>query len=177
MSERVRYDAQKAFDEAEKLAGLAGLAGVNPCFSVFLPVGNDEKHALGPAKPANPAKILDEPAAGECSGCGGATIATILAWLRRGHELYPLITWGPATFGLDPVAPLARYDGMGLVWLLKGRERVSELTAAHARLSGGNVFYRQLTPASEEPIATETATPAIPTPEMRTIHFGRRTRR
>jgi hypothetical protein len=85
---------------------------------------------------------------------------------------------GEDLFGLDPVAPMARYDAIGLVWLLRGREHVSELTATHARLSGGNTFYRQAkpVPSSESPIP-ETETPVIPTPEMRTIHFGRRTRR
>jgi hypothetical protein len=103
-------------------------------------------------------------------------LGAVLAWLRRGHELYPNANCGPATvpaerirlferdaeaflrvwgaralelgwtgeelFGLDVVKPMARYDGMGLVWFLKGREYVSELTAAHAKLSGGNTFYR-----------------------------------
>jgi len=61
-------------------------------------------------------------------------------------------TWGPQAlalgwtvsdlFGLDPVAPLARCDRMGLVWFLKGREHVIALTAGRARLSGGTSFYR-----------------------------------
>lgn len=44
-------------------------------------------------------------------------------------------------FGLDPVAPTARYDRMGLLWLLKGRT-VSALNAAEATISGGHVFQR-----------------------------------
>jgi hypothetical protein len=44
-------------------------------------------------------------------------------------------------FGLHPVAPMARYDRMGLIWLLKG-ERVVALTTTGARLSGGLTFYR-----------------------------------
>jgi hypothetical protein len=43
-------------------------------------------------------------------------------------------------FGLHPDAPMARYDRMGLCWLLKG-ERVVALTATEARLSGGLIFY------------------------------------
>jgi hypothetical protein len=50
---------------------------------------------------------------------------------------------GEELFGLDPGAPLARYDRMGLVWFLQGREHVIELGAIAARLSGGNTFYRQ----------------------------------
>lgn len=44
-------------------------------------------------------------------------------------------------FGLDPIAPMARYDRMGLVWLLKG-QKVTELGAEFARLSGGLRFAR-----------------------------------
>jgi hypothetical protein len=36
---------------------------------------------------------------------------------------------------LHPDAPMARYDQMGLIWMLKG-ERVVALTATEARLSG-----------------------------------------
>ena len=43
-------------------------------------------------------------------------------------------------FGLDPCAPLARYDRMGLIWMVKS-ERVVALTATEARLSGGLIFY------------------------------------
>jgi hypothetical protein len=45
-------------------------------------------------------------------------------------------------FGLHPKAPMARYDRMGLIWMLKG-ERVVALTATAARLSGGLTFYRK----------------------------------
>ena len=45
-------------------------------------------------------------------------------------------------FGLDPIAPMARYDRMGLIWMLKG-EYVVALTATGARLSGGLTFYRK----------------------------------
>jgi hypothetical protein len=39
-------------------------------------------------------------------------------------------------FGLHPVAPLARYDAMGLVWLLRGREVVGlDTTTAQIRAS------------------------------------------
>jgi hypothetical protein len=39
-------------------------------------------------------------------------------------------------FGLHPIAPMARYDRMGLLWILKD-EQVVSLTATGARLSGG----------------------------------------
>ena len=45
-------------------------------------------------------------------------------------------------FGLDPDAPMARYDRMGLIWMLHG-ETVVEITATEARLSGGLTFYRK----------------------------------
>jgi hypothetical protein len=47
-----------------------------------------------------------------------------------------------ALFGLHPDAPMARYDRMGLIWMLKG-ERVVEVTATGARLSGGLTFDRK----------------------------------
>ena len=45
-------------------------------------------------------------------------------------------------FGLDPVKPMARYDNMGMVWMLKG-EAVIELTAKSAKLSGGLTYRRR----------------------------------
>ena len=37
---------------------------------------------------------------------------------------------------------MARYDRMGLIWMLHG-ETVIEMTATAARLSGGLTFYRK----------------------------------
>jgi hypothetical protein len=49
-------------------------------------------------------------------------------------------------FGLHPTAPLARYDSMGLVWLLRGKKVVA-LTATAATIrtaTGGTLsFYRK----------------------------------
>jgi len=45
-------------------------------------------------------------------------------------------------FGLHPNAPMARYDRMGLLWMLKG-QRVVALTGRGAKLSGGLTFYRK----------------------------------
>ena len=49
-------------------------------------------------------------------------------------------------FGLDPVAPLGRYDAMGLLWMLEG-QRVVALTdeAATIKASSGSLlkFYRR----------------------------------
>lgn len=43
-------------------------------------------------------------------------------------------------FGLHPVAPLTRYDAMGLVWLLNGKE-VSAIDESTARI-GATTYYR-----------------------------------
>jgi hypothetical protein len=42
-------------------------------------------------------------------------------------------------FTLDPGAPIARYDRMGLIWMLHG-ETVIQITATAAKLSGGLTF-------------------------------------
>ena len=57
-------------------------------------------------------------------------------------------------FGLDPVMPMARYDRMGLLWILKN-ERVIALTATEARLAGGLTYYRQ---AARDGFCTGSAT-------------------
>jgi hypothetical protein len=46
-------------------------------------------------------------------------------------------------FGLHPVAPLARYDDIGLVWLLRGRSVVAltDMEAAIQTASGGKLTY------------------------------------
>jgi hypothetical protein len=67
-----------------------------------------------------------------------------------------LATWGEQAaalgwtadelFGLDPVAPLQRYDAMGLVWLLQGCPVVAltDLTAAIRMRAGHQLtFYRK----------------------------------
>ena len=71
---------------------------------------------------------------------------------RRSGEALALGWKSSDLFGLDPVAPMARYDRMGLLWLLKGRA-VSALNAAEATITGGQVFRR--TPAGS-PIQTTT---------------------
>ena len=61
-------------------------------------------------------------------------------WGRQAEAL----GWRPdELFGLDPVAPMARYDRMGLIWMLHG-ETVIDITETVARLSGGLSFYRKL---------------------------------
>jgi hypothetical protein len=53
-----------------------------------------------------------------------------------------LLGWSASDlFGLEPLAPMARYDCMGLLWLLKGA-RVVSLTSTEARLSDGLTYYR-----------------------------------
>jgi hypothetical protein len=45
-------------------------------------------------------------------------------------------------FGLHPTAPMARYDRMGLLWMLRGQS-VTELTDKLARLSDGLAYRRR----------------------------------
>jgi hypothetical protein len=45
-------------------------------------------------------------------------------------------------FGLDPTAPMGRYDRMGLIWMLRG-QTVIHISGTAARLSGGLTFYRK----------------------------------
>jgi hypothetical protein len=45
-------------------------------------------------------------------------------------------------FGLDESAPLARYDRMGLIWLLKGRKVVA-LSEDAATFDSALVFHRR----------------------------------
>jgi hypothetical protein len=60
-------------------------------------------------------------------------------WGRDAERL----DWGPEELlGLDPVAPMARYDRMGLLWMLRG-ETVIQISETAARLSGGLIFYRK----------------------------------
>jgi hypothetical protein len=46
-------------------------------------------------------------------------------------------------FGLHPLAPLARYDVIGLVWLLRG-QKVHQLTAGEAVLENGLRHRREV---------------------------------
>jgi hypothetical protein len=50
-----------------------------------------------------------------------------------------------ALFGLHPVAPLARYEAMGLVWILRGREVVGIDAAgiSIASPSGARLTFRR----------------------------------
>jgi hypothetical protein len=51
--------------------------------------------------------------------------------------------WAPEElFGLDPRAPMARYDRMGLIWMLHG-ESVVALDEKQAKLFGGHIFRRR----------------------------------
>ncbi|WP_448952430.1 hypothetical protein [Labrys neptuniae] len=45
-------------------------------------------------------------------------------------------------FGLHPVAPLARYDAMGLIWLLQGQE-VGDVSETAASI-GATTFYKKV---------------------------------
>jgi hypothetical protein len=69
---------------------------------------------------------------------GGRFLAT---WGEQAAAL----GWGPADlFGLHPTVPLARYDAMGLVWLLRGRRVVALTdTGATIKTETGAVTYRR----------------------------------
>jgi hypothetical protein len=74
-------------------------------------------------------------------------LADAEAFLRRWGAQAAALGWqADDLFGLDPVAPLRRYDKMGLIWLLHGQPVVA-LTAGTATIrtsSGGAVtFYRR----------------------------------
>jgi hypothetical protein len=73
------------------------------------------------------------------------------AFLARWSEQVEWLGWtAEQLFGLHPTAPLARYDQMGLVWLLRGRTVVAltEKAAAIQTISGGTTsFYKFHRPA------------------------------
>jgi hypothetical protein len=59
-------------------------------------------------------------------------------WGKKSEEL----GWkADDLFGLHPLAPLARYDAIGLVWLLHG-QKVYQLTAGEAVLENGLRYRR-----------------------------------
>jgi hypothetical protein len=63
-----------------------------------------------------------------------------------GSEAANLGWTGDDLFGLHPTAPLARYDPMGLVWLLRGRT-VERLTATEATIrasAGRTLSFRRV---------------------------------
>jgi hypothetical protein len=73
-------------------------------------------------------------------------------WRQACHDASRFLrTWGEDAralgwtsddlFGLHPTAPLARYDHMGLVWLLGGKQIVA-LDARQARFANDLVFRR-----------------------------------
>jgi hypothetical protein len=62
-----------------------------------------------------------------------------------GHEAERLGWRAEELFGLHPEVPMARYDQMGLIWMLKG-EYVVALTATGARFLGGLTFYKEVVP-------------------------------
>jgi hypothetical protein len=70
------------------------------------------------------------------------------AFLAQWAEQAEALGWTPDDlFGLHPTAPMARYDCMGLVWLLCGNKVVA-LTSETAtiRMPSGSMlsFYRKL---------------------------------
>jgi hypothetical protein len=74
-------------------------------------------------------------------------------FLAEWGEQATALGWTAADlFGLHLTVPLARYDGMGLVWLLRGR-RVVALTDTDAKIKTetGAVTYRRARGAPGEP--------------------------
>jgi hypothetical protein len=74
-------------------------------------------------------------------------LADAALFLAQWGAIAEALGWQPEDlFGLDPVAPLRRYDRMGLIWLLRGRTVVA-LTAGTATIritnGGALTFYRQ----------------------------------
>jgi hypothetical protein len=66
-------------------------------------------------------------------------------WGRQAEAL----GWRPdELIGLHPDASMARYDRMGLIWILRG-ETVLDISDTAARLSGGLTIYRKATAARE----------------------------
>jgi len=65
-------------------------------------------------------------------------------FLRNWGEPALRLGWsGKELFGLHPVAPLARCDAMGLVWLLCGR-RLTAITATEAVLANRTRVRRSI---------------------------------
>jgi hypothetical protein len=83
---------------------------------------------------------------------------------RFGQEAERLGWRADELFGLHPTAPLARYDCMGLLWMLRG-EHVTELTDKLARLSDGLSYCRRpgkdshAAPCHRESLSTPAAIP------------------
>jgi hypothetical protein len=106
-------------------------------------IGEDEQRSLAiplghiPAVYADAfAKLLAKAPADVPAKRWHRCIIVAVEFLDQWGEQAARLGWGPEElFGLDPVAPLARYDNMGMLWLLKG-ERVVALTETEARLSG-----------------------------------------
>jgi hypothetical protein len=66
-------------------------------------------------------------------------------FLAEWGEQAAALCWSPTDlFSLNPVAPMARYDAMGLVWLLRGRRVVALTdTTATIKTETGSVTYRR----------------------------------
>jgi hypothetical protein len=71
---------------------------------------------------------------------GAASAAFLNQWPEQARSL----GWtANDLFGLNPAAPLARYDGMGLCWLLRGQrvKAITDRTATIGTPSGGTLTY------------------------------------
>jgi hypothetical protein len=74
-------------------------------------------------------------------------VADAEIFLARWAEQALVLTWTvDDLFGLHPIAPLARYDAMGLLWLLQGRPVVvlTKESAAMENSNGAISIYRRL---------------------------------
>jgi hypothetical protein len=112
-------------------------------------IGEDERRTLAiplgavpPAYVHASAKLLARAPADVPAARWHRCIRDAVEFLDEWGEAAVSLGWSvDDLFGLDPVAPLARYDNMGMLWLLKG-ERVIALTSTEARFAS-LTFYRK----------------------------------
>jgi hypothetical protein len=113
-------------------------------------IGEDEKHSLAIPLGAIPviyadafSKLLTKTPADVPDKRWHRCIREAVEFLDQWGEAAARLGYSPERlFGLDPAAPLRRYDRMGMLWFLKG-ERVVALTATGAKLSDGLTCYRK----------------------------------
>jgi hypothetical protein len=87
----------------------------------------------------------------ESHGRWRQAVADAETFLARWAERALVLAWTvDDLFGLHPIAPLARYDAMGLLWLLQGRPvlALTEDSAAIENSSGAISVYRRLKKAT-----------------------------
>jgi hypothetical protein len=121
--------ATHPLDEVSSVADVAGVAAPLPADSAT------------PFAAALASLLANNPTRDErrwLLACDDAAVF-LLEWGRQAEAL----GWTKDDlFGLHPLSPLARYDAIGLIWLLKGR-RVRSLTTGEAVLQDDLRFRRR----------------------------------